>query len=138
MKNGLIMLYNIIIRTLKDEPVQIWMSLYTFFYPLGEQGTRFHLLTTFQSKHYSLFCLFACLSSMLNLFLFYQVLCVLFYIFEPLSILFCLSLFIQFFSQGSFPKRHLPNNQAYGTLYSSLAFLDYYSALNFSLHSLLF
>ena len=109
IKNILIILYKIVI-TLKEENAQ------TFFYLLESKvSVSFPLAYHIQIKIFFFLSLFIFLRNLVTLKFFVIFL----HIFEPLPVPLCLHLLIQ----GSFPKRHLPNNQVYGILHSSLVFL---------------
>lgn len=109
MKNVLIILYKIVIRTLKKENAQ------TFFQLLESKvSVSFPLAYHILIKIFFFLSLFIFLRNLVTL----RSFVIFLHIFEPLPVLLCLPLLIQ----GSFPKRHLPNNQVYGTPHSSLVF----------------
>lgn len=105
----MIILYKIVIRTLKEENAQ------TFFYLLESKvSVSFPLAYHILIKIFFFLSLFIFLRNLVTL----KSFVIFLHIFEPLSVPLCLHLLIQ----GSFPKRHLPNNQVYCTLHSSLVF----------------
>ena len=109
MKNVLIILYKIVIRTLKKENAQ------TFFQLLESKvSVSFPLAYHILIKIFFFLSLFIFLRNLVTL----RSFVIFLHIFEPLPVLLCLHLLIQ----GSFPKRYLPNNQVYGTPHSSLVF----------------
>lgn len=122
MKNVLIILYKIVIRTLKKENAQTFFQLLeskvSISFPLA-----YHILI----KIFFFLSLFIFLRNLVTL----RSFVIFSHIFETLPVPLCLHLLIQ----GSFPKRHLPNNQVYGTPHSSLVFFTL--ALLILFHSLI-